>query len=240
MLAALKAFVVVFLVFLLATTLLVLVPIEPPAPQNTENTKSDNTPKYYPSSFFTSFQAGLAREEDFIIDWHDETIAIGTIAIACYTIVLGVATQALVKEGRRASKHQLRAYIGIDMIELKAKNLRNKGFKLPDPPPPNHVYEDVIVASLFGDLGDPGESIYYIDPGRTEEAVVVFKQSDHLEAFRDAMDRKISITVYGHVDYVDIFNERWRRDFCFMYEPWRISANKFTPYGRRNRETKIS
>ncbi|MGO8952085.1 MAG: hypothetical protein ACLPWS_02810 [Rhodomicrobium sp.] len=60
-----------------------------------------------------------------------------------------------------------------------------------------------------------------------------------LRAFRDAENKTCSLYLYGHIDYTDVYDRRWRREFCYIWEPWRPSGARFVPYREHNREYQI-
>ena len=62
---------------------------------------------------------------------------------------------------------------------------------------------------------------------------------DSLEAFRDAKSKGVSIYFYGHIDYQDVFKRNWRRDFCFVWEPWRPEGRQLVPYHEHNEEYRV-
>jgi hypothetical protein len=190
--------------------------VYPPSITSDEQRKNEYTKPDHQGSFLSTFERGALTEVDLVHTYHDEVIAIATIFIAIYTVVLGIATQALVEEGRRSNKKQLRAYIGIVKIRFVLPHLRNDSFGVPDIIPPNFVFEDYIVVEImnfgsspasdvkimvnwqptivgarldesnfeFGDLGDEGESTYYITPGNTQHAVIPFRKTENIKMIR--------------------------------------------------------
>jgi len=140
---------VILVLFATATVWFGSFSADQPSIPNAEQPAYDYTTKYYISPLLKFFRFGLVYESEFVTNWHDEIIAVGTIFIAAFTIVLGIATQALVREGREASKRQLRAYVGIEAIELVIPHLYESTYAIPeDIPTGGFVYEDYIKITL--------------------------------------------------------------------------------------------
>ncbi len=140
-------FLIVISIFVAATYLIGSLPVRPPSIPETKHAEGEY-PDRKDVSALNILRRGLGREAQFLSDEHDEVIAVGTIFIALYTIVLGVATQSMVRESREASKRQLRAYVGIDKIELVIPNVRNKSHVIPDPLPTGYAYADYALFNL--------------------------------------------------------------------------------------------
>jgi hypothetical protein len=51
-----------------------------------------------------------------------------------------------------------------------------------------------------------------------------------------AKDRKVYIYVYGRIYYYDAYNRPWRTKFCYVWEPWHLSGERFVPYEEYNSE----
>lgn len=85
------------------------------ANQTTEPTKIEYPPNH------TALTRGFNRLGTFIHDFREEIVAVGTLFIAVFTIILAfatgflyVATRDLVKGTEESAKRQLRAYVHID------------------------------------------------------------------------------------------------------------------------------
>ena len=110
-----------------------------------------------------TLESGMAYVWDFIHASHEEIIAIATIFIAIYTIILGTATSALVKEAKITTKHQLRAYIGVKAVSIHTPNVSNKNYKVPDPiPAEGYVWSDLIkiIVKNFGSTPASNIAVY--------------------------------------------------------------------------------
>ena len=95
--------------------------------------------------------------------------------------------------------------------------------------PEEFAYQD---ANSFGDnLTSVSRSI--LDPGSDRTFTIVVNK---MAPFKDAFSKKISLYFYGHINYTDIYKKKWRRDFCYVYEPWRPMAQRFVPYHEHNEE----
>jgi hypothetical protein len=57
---------------------------------------------------------------------------------------------------------------------------------------------------------------------------------------RQARLRQTSVYVWGHIYYRDIYNRPWRTLFCYAWEPWHVSGQRFVPYEHHNGEDQIS
>lgn len=52
--------------------------------------------------------------------------------------------------------------------------------------------------------------------------------------FIDASKQKVMLFLYGHVDYSDIYDQKHRTDFCYVYEPGTQGEDPFVPYSVHN------
>lgn len=195
-----------------------------------------------------------------------------TGGLAVYTGLLWGSTRKLVADAGQNAERQLRAYVGIDLIDLELPSITNAMYEIPDPVPNGHIFHDFVIAAAknfgetpaskvavfvnwasvtpfagalpndfpYGDLGSDNEiagaSRYILDPGKVHIAKVKIPK---LQTFRDAQGKRCSLYFYGHIDSTDIFGRSWRRDFCYVYEPWRPTGDRFVPYREHNEEKKI-
>jgi hypothetical protein len=65
---------------------------------------------------------------------------------------------------------------------------------------------------------DDFNSISDIGRGKPKESVGPIADKD-ISTFKAAIDKKITLFLFGHVDYCDIFNEAHSTAFCFIYVP---------------------
>jgi hypothetical protein len=57
--------------------------------------------------------------------------------------------------------------------------------------------------------------------------------------FQAAEAKVANLYVYGRILYTDVYGRRWRREYCYVYEPWRRESERFTPHTGRNDETYV-
>jgi hypothetical protein len=240
---------------------------QPPMINNGEQAQQDSSDKYDCASPYASFESGLNQMWAFVHGSHDEILTVATIFIAIYTIILGTSTRALVKEARSTTRHQLRAYVGIDKIYIESMKVDDTKYEIPDPVAAGYVYRDLVRVRVknfgstpttvltvvvnwqdmtplgsylpsdfpYGDLGKDPDVIhrFMLDPGDTETVKI---RMEKIGIWREARQKKFSLYVYGHIDYIDVFKFKWRRDFCYAYEPWASDGDRFVAYGQNNRE----
>ncbi len=77
---------------------------------------------------------------------------------------------------------------------------------------------------LLNTISTAGRSI--IDRDNTHFTTVNLNK---LIGFRDASNKKCSLYIYGHIDYTDIYDRRWRREFNYLWEPWRPKRSALHP-----------
>ncbi|MSQ22778.1 MAG: hypothetical protein EXR53_05680 [Dehalococcoidia bacterium] len=91
------------------------------------------------------------------------------------------------------------------------------------------------------------ESITTPDISRVISRYAVMQQQSHVDrvpvydasVFKKAQQREISIWMYGHIDYRDIYGRKWSREFSFIYEPWQSLEQQFVPDAHRNDERRL-
>jgi hypothetical protein len=90
---------------------------EPPQQTNQAN-QTTNAKKEDCSTIHSALVVGFNRIGVYIHDFHDEIVAIGTVFIAAFTIIVGFATWALyaatrdlVRGANKTAERQLRAYV---------------------------------------------------------------------------------------------------------------------------------
>lgn len=79
------------------------------APQESQ----DKTEAKYQAGPMQTIKTGFAIIWKFIHEYREEIIALGTLAIALFTIVLALATRELVEDAAQNAEKQLRAYVAI-------------------------------------------------------------------------------------------------------------------------------
>ena len=92
---------------------------EPPK-QPDQSYQTIDAPKKYLAPLSTALTLGFNRLGTFIHDFREEIVAIGTLSIAAFTIILAFATaflyeatRDLVKGAEETAERQLRAYLGV-------------------------------------------------------------------------------------------------------------------------------
>jgi len=206
-------------------------------------------------------------------DWYDiTTLIILGITLTALIIYTGL-TYYQASIARDTARRQLRAYVGINAIDIEAPNLKKAGYEVPANPPAGFIYKDFVVPLIknfgqtpasdvlvivnwipvtpFGYLlpdnfpyqdystsgGTTTASRFVLDPGQIHTGKV---KIDKLKFFRDAQSKATSLYIYGHIDYTDIYNRRWQREFSYAYEPWRPEGDRFVPDRKHNGEKQIN
>src|SRR5262249_11412210 len=112
--------------------------------QNQSQSTTDND-EYYYFIAKSAFVQGFIVIGTFVREFHEEIVAVGTVFIAAFTIILGFATAALylatrdlVKGAELTAKQQLRAYVLADTARIS--NLAN----------PTEVPEGHVILKNFG------------------------------------------------------------------------------------------
>ena len=80
-------------------------------------------------------------------------------------------------------------------------------------------------------------SNFTISPGQEVGSSVV--PIRNLEPFVEAERELRTLYFHGHVDYGDIYQRRWRNEFCFEYQPFNPVDQKFVPCGSHNGEFQL-
>ena len=194
--------------------------------------------------------------------WFDSPIDIFTGALVVVTIGLIATGYCTIRTMQETERRQLRAYVGIVQIEIEAPHMPHAAFEIPNPAPAGFVHEDFVnvtvknygqtLASevlvwmnwLPGPFGSQiADEFQYPDNDPLNTAAHASRAVVNINAlapFRRAARRETTLHFYGHVDYTDIYERRHRRDFCFIYEPWRPQSVRFVPAPRHNREYTIA
>jgi hypothetical protein len=86
--------------------------------EHSESAQADGSNKDNCPTLYTAFKLGLSHTWGFVHEAHEEVIAVGTIFIATFTIILGLftvnlagATDRLVRGAENVAERQLRAYV---------------------------------------------------------------------------------------------------------------------------------
>ena len=108
---------------------------EPPTSPNQANQTTETVKKEY-AAIKTALKNGFIRLGSFIHDFKEEIVAIGTLFIAAFTVILAFATfflyfatRDLVTGAKDTAERQLRAYLTITPVMLSSINPdENSGF----------------------------------------------------------------------------------------------------------------
>jgi len=102
--------------------------------------------------------------------------------------------------------------------------------------PENFLFRDNI--NNNNPVIDYSPSLYYLDKDQIIISNIPIKD---LTNFRSAYKKETNNFVYGHITYSDIYNRRWRRHFCFLWEPWAPPGrSKFPEYKKNNYEQRLA
>jgi hypothetical protein len=86
-------------------------------------------------------------------------VALGTLGLVAFTATLWWATRKLVKGADETASRQLRAYVGIDRMELDTRNLANAHYK-PHEPKAGTRSPDAIIATIRNFGTTPANSVH--------------------------------------------------------------------------------
>lgn len=154
---------------------------------------------------------------------HDDWIAAGTLVIALFTVVLGTGTVVLVRDGRRHSERQLRAYVGVDtgsvLLEFPSTTTAEIGgfvrFQNYGLTPAYNFKAWLRVKILPADKPAPfletnfAQSISVLGPGASVDQEIVYSTLASNDIDRIFHEKAI-IYVWGRADYLDAFGKpRW-------------------------------
>lgn len=219
---------------------------EPPK-QPDQAYQTTDTPKKYLAPLNTALTLGFNRLGTFIHDFREEIVAIGTLFIAAFTIILAFATaflygatRDLVRGAKETTERQLRAYVSIDgtsarllfdsngepiLVERGEKiiegyvRLKNFG-QTPGRDFKSWVKIKIAEDAPFNEVSE-GLGRGIISPQGEANMPVHWMVSDvDLAAIRNETKR---IFVWGAAEYVDIFG----RDRFFKF--YRRNAKEYPP-----------
>jgi hypothetical protein len=73
-----------------------------------------------------------------------------------------------------------------------------------------------------------------VQPNTSYESIIKITDATPLI---NARSKKTILWVFGHIDYVDIFDATRVTTFCYVYEPWRDPEQLYSACGRQNDAT---
>jgi hypothetical protein len=201
-------------------------------------------------------------------------LAVLTIALVWINMCQARAVSRTVRTMEGTERTQLRAYVGIDKLEIDSPHLTSAHYQKPklaagsiyqdvfilhvknfgqtpastvtahinwDPRKwPENLPRDFLYLDQFSQI-DPGveniTNLIYIDHEQTIRMLVPIDDMTH---FRRAHKKEVRLYVYGHISYADIYKRRWRRKFCYVYEPWAPKGRDImVTYGDYNYEEEL-
>jgi hypothetical protein len=80
----------------------------------------------------------------------------------------------------------------------------------------------------------PASSSQVLDKGNSFTSTITVADMWH---FQVAEAKLSNLYVYGAIYYTDVYGRRWRRQYCYVYEPWRHEGERFVPHKGSNDET---
>lgn len=168
-----------------------------------------------------------------------------------------IAAERTVETMETTARRELRAYVGIDDIRLKCKNLNTIQYA-PHQMAPGTMIGDDLLCITFKNYGNTTaktvrfngkwasmkyplelaknewESIpenswpFVIFPGQTNESLIVLND---LTEFRKAITKEVIVYVFGRIEYFDIYEiDQRTTSFCYIYSPERPDGLQFVPY----------
>ena len=160
-------------------------------------------------------------------EWdHDDWIAAGTLVIAVFTAVLGTGTLVLVRDGRRHSERQLRAFVFPKASSGKHNNGPTQGRKFSSHvswEPWVHFEGDLPPDFAFEDKGKPGRP-RYIAPNGDVFGHHLPIQSCILSAVQGG---NLRLFIWGWATYWDIFEGTKIHTTRFCFELDRIDGDPY-------------
>jgi hypothetical protein len=169
---------------------------------------------------------------EFLKEYRDELLAIFTIVLAFATVFLWVATRDLANEAAESSRRELRAYVGVsppkfgktdpDEVSILVENggktpayqvtgwlnsywINGVGQVLPD----GFDYPEQERTGNFSVFS----SVAVLNAGKSIPFTFDF-DFDHIRRIRND---EISLFLYGHIKYVDVFGKDQFTEFCYQY-----------------------
>lgn len=190
-------------------------------------------------------------------------LAAGTILLAYYTYNLWGETKTIADDAKKSSERQLRAYVGITITDLTygtkplspkpgtmwtdfvVSEIKNYGstpaqriiqhLYLWQMPWPQALPADFpFTGEIAEDWKDQPVSELVLNP---QQSYVATNQIVDHAFITDAIARKTILYLYGHVDYVDVFDKDRRTVFCVYWQPWETGSRRFIQWNKNNSQT---
>jgi len=191
-------------------------------------------------AFPTAIQVGFLRICTFIRNFREEIVAVGTLFIAIFTVILAFATgflyfatRDLVKGSDKTARQQLRAYVYVQPgnVYLVSAGLkpqprivvRNSGQTFAKDVKCSYgakVSSNLSVeeSAALGP-GTPEEGRFTLNPG-VDHAIIKWMPdaitADEARSIK-TLTGDVRLYVFGKIDYNDVFGDAHHTEFCFMY-----------------------
>lgn len=179
--------------------------------------------------------SALARTGNFIHDFREEIVAVGTLFIAAFTVILAAATallyfatRDLVRGADKTAERQLRAYVHTaesTVTNISTGNgnvtftIRIKNFGQT----PAHKLSVLVAVELapfptdVSTLTKPStESLKNITLGPTAENTITMTRAPFSQTEIADMAARKALYVYGTIRYEDAFGESRSTKFCLI------------------------
>ena len=177
---------------------------------------------------------------DFLDQNEPTVLALAALAMAFFGLALwGIGTRvqraflAQVPARAEAARTQLRAQVGLDAIHLDGQNGFAVTVKNFGPTAAQHVR----IAALC--LAQPPDPVALREATTATPDFTLFSgQSVTIRIAAPVPDAAdAAVYVCGHIRYGDVYNRRWRTNFCRASEPGRAS-DRFVVFGALNDEAR--
>ncbi len=197
-----------------------------------------NTTAHTSQNGIASFGIGFGIYRDclgsYVHDNREDLLTVFTIVLAFSAILLWVATRDLASEAAESSRRELRAYVSAghpkfekpdpDTIAVPVENggrtpaynvrgwlnvywLNGADSVLPD----NFKFPDQEESGNFPVY----RSIAVLHPGKN----IPFTFLNDLDPIRRCRKKEVAVFIYGHIDYIDVFDKPQTTKFCYQYFP---------------------
>jgi hypothetical protein len=207
-----------------------------PTPNANQSQQKAEPAKEKNASLGAALTDGFIRQGQFIHDFKDEVVAVGTVFIAAFTIILAfatgflyAATRDLVRDAKETSNRQLRAYVSGTVVHISSFDkdelvtfkfkVENSGqtparvvvhhaevIVAPEPLPETYVFPDITTT-----LSNPAN----VFPGKSFEGTITSIRPFTLEERTKIIDGSARIYCCGEIFYEDVFGkDDCRTRFC--------------------------
>lgn len=160
---------------------------------------------------------------------HDDWIAAGTIIIAIFTIVLGIGTVFIVRDGREHSRRELRAYVTASPVMIHFTDERPWSYRVSVRNCGQTPAYKLEVWARVGPKPYPVRPDEVFSNGKPEARVTLAHNIDNFgvgEAFSRGLNSDeraallrgtLGVYIWGEAVYYDIFGDFHRTPFRYVY-----------------------